>query len=698
MKKNLLFCFLSIGFTMLTHAQQLQYSTWTRFDTYFNDTVFQHFNLNTCTNSSPDGLLVSSNYTEEGNVFTIQDVFGPYACSNSIVGTYTFTIINGTTLYFTLVEDACAGRASCLTEGAFTRMPPKTIHIPADFPLIQLGIVAADNHDTVLVDPGTYYENINFLGKKPLIVASRFIMDGDTNHIANTIINGSQPLDPDKGSVVTFESGEDTTSVLCGFTITRGSGTIVEVAGNARFGGGVVMFFSGAKLVNNHIENNIVTNEGWTSGGGVCAIGPPDNIPMPWVILRGNRIIHNKVISSLDEGDGGGADIFYNLIMEDNEVSWNEAEGPYRGDGGGVRCRSDWGHTEVLIRNNNITHNKATSVSESTDVVLTGGLSIFWDCSGIISGNNVSYNEIEAAEDKGGYGTGILIDNNASEDVVLENNLIVGNTFTGGFLNGGGLCIYWSSVLVQNNVIKDNTGTNGGGIYVETPDDLAVLMNNTISDNSATSQGGGISIIDNGNAYVINTIIWGNTAPTGTSIYTEGSNLEVRYSDVEGDDVWPGEGNVNCVATFLEDGYHLNDTCQLVEAGIASIEINGILYECPAYDFDGEGRPMNDFPEIGADEVLLVSVSEPTPVNGLAFNIYPNPASGKITVELNSETTGINGEVSIIGITGKELFRQQVTGPKAEINVSALPAGVYFIRLIPDDQNAAVKVGKFVKK
>jgi hypothetical protein len=292
MKKNLLFCFFSIGFTLLTHAQQLQYSTWTRFDTYFNDTVFQHFNLNTCTNSSPDGLLVSSTYTEVGNVFTIQDVTGPYACSNSIVGTYTFTIFNGTALRFTLVSDACAGRANSLTEGIFTRVPPKTIHIPADFSSIQQGIVAADNHDTVLVDPGTYYENINFLGKKPLLVASQFIMDGDTSHIANTIINGSQPLDPDMGSVVTLTSGEDTTSILCGFTITGGTGTTVTVA-NARAGGGVFIQYSGGKLLNNHIEYNIVSSENWTIGGGVCAGGPVT--PMPWVVIRNNRINHNEV-------------------------------------------------------------------------------------------------------------------------------------------------------------------------------------------------------------------------------------------------------------------------------------------------------------------------------------------------------------------------------------------------------------------
>ncbi|MBK6966228.1 MAG: hypothetical protein IPH20_20470 [Bacteroidales bacterium] len=124
--------------------------------------------------------------------------------------------------------------------------------------------MAADNMDTVLVDPGTYYENINYLGKKPLIVASRFIMDGDTNHIANTIINGSQPMDPDLGSVVSMISGEDTTSVLCGFTITGGTGTFLAAAENGRAGGGLFITGSGAKLLNNYIENNIISNnEGW---------------------------------------------------------------------------------------------------------------------------------------------------------------------------------------------------------------------------------------------------------------------------------------------------------------------------------------------------------------------------------------------------------------------------------------------------
>src|SRR5579862_8970739 len=47
-----------------------------------------------------------------------------------------------------------------------------TIHVPTDQPTIQAAINAASTGDTVLVAPGTYYENINFSGKAITVTSS----------------------------------------------------------------------------------------------------------------------------------------------------------------------------------------------------------------------------------------------------------------------------------------------------------------------------------------------------------------------------------------------------------------------------------------------------------------------------------------------------------------------------------------------
>jgi len=123
------------------------------------------------------------------------------------------------------------------------------INVPATQPTIQDGIYTANIGDTVLVADGSYTENINFLGKA-IVVASYFLVDGDTAHISNTIIDGSQPTYPTEGAVVTFDSNEDTNSVLCGFTITGGTGKDLT---DHRAGGGIYIRTAGATVIHNKI-------------------------------------------------------------------------------------------------------------------------------------------------------------------------------------------------------------------------------------------------------------------------------------------------------------------------------------------------------------------------------------------------------------------------------------------------------------
>lgn len=117
----------------------------------------------------------------------------------------------------------------------------ETINIPADQPTIQAGIDAATNGDTVLVQPGTWVENINFSGKN-IVLASLFLTTSDTSYISQTAIDGNHT-----SSVITFENGEDSTAVLMGFTIQNGE---------AKLGAGILCNNSHPKLDNLIISNN----------------------------------------------------------------------------------------------------------------------------------------------------------------------------------------------------------------------------------------------------------------------------------------------------------------------------------------------------------------------------------------------------------------------------------------------------------
>ena len=152
------------------------------------------------------------------------------------------------------------------------------IRVPTDQPTIQAAIGAAANGDTIQVDPGTYVENINFLGK-----AIRVMSDQGPQV---TVIDGNQA-----GPVVTFNSSEGSQSVLNGFTLRNGKAGVSP----ALRGGGIRIENSSPTITGNAVTNNVAGDGG---GGISSSFGSP--------LIQGNTITNNGQIQGWSGGVGGG--------------------------------------------------------------------------------------------------------------------------------------------------------------------------------------------------------------------------------------------------------------------------------------------------------------------------------------------------------------------------------------------------------
>lgn len=85
------------------------------------------------------------------------------------------------------------------------------------------------------------------------------------------------------------------------------------------------------------------------------------------------------------------------------------------------------------------------------------------------------------------------------------------------------------------------------------------------------------------------------------------------------------------------------------------------------------------------------SVNNLNPVEKSIF-IYPNPSNDVITIDTKDFTSST---VQIKSVTGKMLMQQQITGGKTQINISALPEGIY---LLIFTSLSKVSTFKFIKQ
>jgi hypothetical protein len=150
-----------------------------------------------------------------------------------------------------------------------------------DYPTIQSAIAAAVDGDEVVVDPGTYFETIDLLGKAIWLHSS----DGP----AVTTIDGDGAY-----HVVQCVSGEGPGTILEGFTITGGNANGM-VPPDYR-GGGMYNEGSSPTVTNCTFSGNTAAGDSWGEGGGMF-----NNASSPTV---------TGCIFSANSADTGGGGMF----------------------------------------------------------------------------------------------------------------------------------------------------------------------------------------------------------------------------------------------------------------------------------------------------------------------------------------------------------------------------------------------------
>lgn len=265
------------------------------------------------------------------------------------------------------------------------------IVVPDDFETIQEAVNEAENGDTVLVEPGEYFENLN-IPPRQLFIASRFIFDHDVEIIDETIIDGGG-----NGNTVSILNFQDINLILEGFTI-RGAD------------GSGIFCRSSAPILRNLV---VVDNNGDNNGGGIS-------------LYHSSAIIENTRIAENSGVLGGGINITGSEVMISGCII--EANQAY--NGGGILVYQSFGQlTDVILRQNDAE-------------VVGGGMRIE-------SQSQLSLLCVAAIDNSAGVsGGGIEVSHDSN--VLMSVMTICGNT---GERGGGGLEIRNESLVTLTNCI-----------------------------------------------------------------------------------------------------------------------------------------------------------------------------------------------------------------------------------------------------
>jgi uncharacterized repeat protein (TIGR01451 family) len=272
----------------------------------------------------------------------------------------------------------------------------------------------------------------------------------------------------------------------------------------------------------------------------------------------------------------------------------------------------------AAIRNNQILNNTGR-----------GGGAYLQFSSSTLAGNNISGNDTDRS------GAGVFL---YQSPATIRGNTMTSNTVDPWGLGGGGIYVYKSSATLSENIIHSNAAPRGGGAYLVYS--AANLVNNIIADNRLDASmgvpyGSGVAVVG-ASPKLVHTTIGYNTGGDGSGIHvaditelsvTTYSHISVtniilvnqavgitvttgatNTADLNGV-LWfgsthntGGPGLITVTNDFTGTPSFVNAAAGDYHLRVTSQAINRAVDAGVTIDVDNQPRPMDDIPDLGADE------------------------------------------------------------------------------------------------
>jgi len=302
----------------------------------------------------------------------------------------------------------------------------------------------------------------------------------------------------------------------------------------------------------------------------------------------------------------------------------------------------------------------------------------------------------EAASDYSGYSVSLSTDGSVlaiGAPYNDENGSNSGHVRV--YQNNGGT---WTQIGA--NIDGEAAGDQSGVSVSLSADGLVLAIGAILNDGNGTDAGHVRVYKNNGGTWTqIGADIDGEAASDWSgyslSLSADGSVLAIGADGNDGSGSYAGHVRVyqNLIGTWTQIGADINGEATNDYSGISvRLSADGSVLAIGAYGNDGNGSDAGHVRVYGTGSLL--TISQPISLNEIS--IYPNPTSGKLTIE-NGQL--IIKNIEITDITGKTIQSSSNSQIKQfsnlEIDLSGLNNGIYFISIQTDNE---IFTSKIIKK